>query len=104
MSVVYNLLERKLRLYIKKVSLMGKVFAEKPRYIWNYKDINSLQSIITREIALNKKLLRYMKLYAESKSHAIDPMAVKFEGLTRNLIIVLRNEKRVLKEIGIGGL
>lgn len=104
MAMVSRLLEKKLRLYVRKVSLMGKVFAERPHYLLRYKDLNALMVVISREIAVNRKLLQYIKLYAESRRGHLEPVVVKFEGVTRELMQVLKQEKKVLNGIDIYNL
>ncbi len=101
MVTISRLLEKKLRLYIKKTSLIGRVFSDKPHYLLNYKDINALRTVIAREIMLNKRLLRYTKRYAELKSAHLEPIVVKFEEVTRDLILVLGRERKVLSKIGL---
>lgn len=101
MLPISRILEKKLRLYVKKVSLISKVFAEKPHYIYTYKDLNALRIIISKEIALNKRLLYHIKVYSESKRNHLEPVVVKFEEVTRKLIIVLRLERKVLRRIGL---
>lgn len=101
MVTISKLLEKKLRLYIRKTSLIGRVFADRPHYILNYGHLNALRAVITKEIMLNKKLLRHMKLYAEARRKMLEPFVVEFEKTTRSLILVLRRERKVLAKIGI---
>ncbi len=101
MVTISKLLEKKLRLYIRKTSLIGKVFADRPHYILNYGHLKALRTVITKEIALNKKLLRHIKLYATARRKMLEPFVVEFEKTTRSLILVLRSERKVLAKIGI---
>ncbi|MFH0752224.1 MAG: hypothetical protein V1914_01365 [archaeon] len=104
MVTISKLLEKKLRLYIKKISLIGKVFADKPHYLLRYKDLNALLIIVSREVVLNKKLLREIKLHAEARRGHLEPFVINFENTTRELIFVLKQEKKVLNKIDIYNL
>lgn len=104
MLPISHILEKKLRLYVRKVSLLSRVFADRPHYILTYRDLNLLRMVIGKEIVLNKKLLHHIKVYAESNSNHLEPFVVKFEEITRGLILVLRQERKVLRKIGLTNL
>lgn len=104
MAFIYKILERKLQLYIKKTSLIGRIFAQRPHYIFDYKELRVLRAIIAREIGANKRLLRNIKVHAEARRNHLEPVVVKLEEVTRELILVLRQEKRILGKIGIPSL
>ncbi len=101
MDNIFRLLDKKLRLHIRKVSLTGRVFAEKQHYFLNYKDISLLRVAISHEIGLNKKLLQVLRNYAEKENLQSDPVVESIRNANVELIFILREELKALKDLGV---
>jgi len=104
MAFIYKILERKLQLYIKKTSLIGRIFAQRPHYIFDYGELRALRAVIKREIGANRRLLRNIKVHAEASRNHLEPVVIKMDEVTRELVHVLRQELKVLREMGLSSL
>ncbi len=101
MASASALLGIKLRLHVRKSFLMGRIFVDQPHYIKDYGNLKRLVRVISREIAVNRKLLHLLKVYAESQSSRIEPFIVQLEKTVSGLIFVLRQELKVLRRINM---